>query len=171
MVVASKGESPLKVFFAPVVAFLSMSATALTPIHNTDSVLIGTWAVDIDRLPIPPAARPKSVTIIFREAATAARRTMVVSIVDAAGKETTAETTYPLDGSATSISGSPEADTGAMKAPEPNVLVLALMKGGMGASTRIYAAAPNGKEMVETAVYFSKDGSPIMRTNYFSRTD
>ena len=96
---------------------------------------------------------------------------MVVSIVDAEGKETTAETTYPLDGSATSISGSPEADTGAMKAPEPNVLVLALMKGGIGASTRIYAAAPNGKEMVETAVYFSKDGAPIMRTNYFSRAN
>ena len=161
----------MNVFLVSVLAFLSASAAAMTPIHNTNSLLIGTWTVAIDRLPIPPAARPKRVTITFREASSAERRTMVVSIVDATGKETTAESTYALDGSATPISGSPEADTGAMKAPEPDVLVLALMKGGMGASTRIYAAAPNGKEMVETAVYFSKDGSPIMRTNYFSRVD
>ena len=49
------------------------------------------------------------------------------------------------------------------------MLVLALSKNGNGASTRIYAAEPNGEEMVETAVYYAKDGSPIMRTNYFSR--
>lgn len=159
----------MKTALALLLVFLSITpAAASTPMPRANSLLIGTWSVDVDRLPVPPAARPKRVTITFREAATD-RRTMVVSIVDAGGKETTAEATYTLDGSATPISGSPEADTGAMKAPEPDVLILALTKGGIGASTRIYAAAPNGQDMVETAVYFSKDGSPIMRTNYFSR--
>ena len=94
---------------------------------------------------------------------------MQVSIVDSAGKEITATSTYTLDGKPVSISGSPEADTGAVKMPSPDVLILALAKGGSGTSTRIYTASPNGKEMVETAVYFGKNGSPILRTNYFSR--
>lgn len=144
------------------------SAVADESAAHASSSLIGTWAVDTSRLPVPPEARPKRVTITFGDAG-AERRTMEVSIVDAAGKEIDATSTYTLDGKPVSISGSPEAETGALKAPSPDVLVLALSKGGAGASTRIYAAAPNGKEMVETAVYFAKDGSPIMRTNYFSR--
>ena len=67
------------------------------------------------------------------------------------------------------VTGSPEADIAAMKQPQPDVLVVALGKGGIPASTRIYAAAADGKTMVETAVYFGSDGLPIMRTNYFTR--
>jgi hypothetical protein len=92
---------------------------------------------------------------------------MNVSIVDASGNETKADSTYTLDGAAVPITGSPEADTGAMKMPTPNVLVLALTKGGVGASTRIYAAAPNGKDVVETAVYYAKDGTPIIAHQLF----
>jgi hypothetical protein len=132
------------------------------------SPLIGRWAVDISRLPIPPEARPKSVTIAFDEAS-ADRWTMRVDIVDGTGHQTDASATYTLDGKQIVVSGSPEADAGAAKMPTPDVFVLALSKGGVGASTRIYSAAPDGKNMVESAVYFGQDGKPIMRTNYFSR--
>lgn len=78
--------------------------------------------------------------------------------------------TYVPDGTPAPIEGdTAEADTSAVKLPAQNVMVLALGKAGSPASTRIYAVAPNGAEMTETAVYFGADGKPIMRTNYFTR--
>ena len=132
------------------------------------SPLIGSWAVDVSRLPIPPEARPKSVTISSSDAGEDAL-TMNVKIIDAAGAEISSAGTGTLDGKATSVAGSPEADLSAMKMPAPGVLVLALSKGGVPASTRIYAVADDGRTMVETAVYFGSNGQPVMRTNYFAR--
>ncbi len=132
------------------------------------SLLLGRWAVDVARLPIPPATRPRSVTITFSDASKN-KLTMDVDIIDASGAEIHSTGTAPLDGSAVSVKGSPEADIAAMKQPQPGVLIVALGKGGIPASTRTYAAAPDGKTLVETASYFGNDGRPIMRTNYFKR--
>jgi hypothetical protein len=163
-------EVSMKALLLSVLALTStLDAVSSTASDRATSPLIGSWSVDVTRLPIPPAARPKSVTITFGDAGDD-KRSVVVSIVDAAGKETKAASTYTLDGKPIPLTGTAEADTGALKAPSPDVLILALSKNGNGASTRIYAVQPNGKEMVETAVYYSKDGLPIMRTNYFSRT-
>jgi len=134
---------------------------------SAPSPLLGTWAVDVARLPIPPAARPKSVTIKFSDAGSG-KWTMNVDIVDAGGSKISVDGTYALDGTAAPGHGSTiEADTGAIKLPAPNVLVLGLGKDGMPASTRIYTVAADGKSMIETAVNF--DGVPVMRTNYFTR--
>jgi hypothetical protein len=135
---------------------------------STDSPLLGSWAVDVSRLPILPAARPKAVTITFSDAGHG-KLTMNVDIIDAGGAGIHSTGTAALDGSSVHVAGSPEADIVAMKRPQPDALVVALGKGGMPASTRIYAAAVDGKTMVETAVYFGSDGLPIMRTNYFAR--
>jgi hypothetical protein len=143
----------------------SSTAPARAP---TPSPLLGSWVVDVSRLPTPLEARPKSVTITFSDAA-GGKWTMRVDIVDAGGTESHAVGTATLDGRATSVEGSMEADTAAFKMPEPNVLVLALGKGGVPASTRIYAVDADGKAMIETAVYFGNDGLPVMRTNYFTR--
>jgi hypothetical protein len=132
------------------------------------SPLLGSWAVDVTRLPIPPAARPKSVTISFNDAG-AGKLTMNVEIIEGSGAGIHSTGTAALDGSAVSIKGSPEADIAAMTLPQPDVLIVSLGRGGIPASTRIYAAAADGKTMVETAAYFGYDGRPIMRTNYFKR--
>src|SRR5690242_5658716 len=87
------------------------------------SPLLGRWAVDVSRLPMPPEARPKRVTITFGQAA-AGMWTMSVDIVDAAGARTHSTGSATLDGTPTSVEGSAEADTAAFKLPEPNVLVL-----------------------------------------------
>ncbi len=146
-------------------AALGASADARS---SVDSRLLGTWAVDASRLPMPPEARPKSVTISFGDAG-AGKLAMEVDIVDAAGARIHSTSTAAVDGSSVRVTASPEADLAAMKLPQPGVLVLALGKGGVPASTRIYAAAPDGRTMVESAVYFGSDGLPIMRTNYFRR--
>src|SRR5256885_11244196 len=36
--------------------------------QSSASPLLGSWAVDVSRLPLPPEARPKSVTFRFSEA-------------------------------------------------------------------------------------------------------
>ncbi len=134
---------------------------------SAPSPLLGSWAVDTSRLPMPPEARPKSVTITFGDAG-GGNWTVNVDIVDAGGTKINAHGTYALDGTAAPGKGSTiEADTGAVRMPASNVLILALGKDGMPASTRIYTAAADGKSMVETAVNFN--GVPVMRTNHFSR--
>jgi len=130
------------------------------------SPLVGSWAVDVSRLPMPPAARPKSVTIAFRGAGEGKWVTQV-DIVDADGTKRHTADTAALDGTAIKIKDSTEADTVAMKMPAPNVLVMGLGMGGMPASTRVYTVAADGRTMIETAVNF--DGVPVLRTHYFTR--
>jgi len=143
---------------------LAESSSAKTP---APSPLLGSWAVDVSRLPIPQEARPRSVTITFADAGDAKWKVDVV-IVDAGGTKINAYGTYALDGTAAPGQGSTiEADTGAIKMPAPNVLVLGLGKDGMPASTRIYTVDADGKRMIETAVNFDK--VPVIRTFHFTR--
>jgi hypothetical protein len=134
---------------------------------SAPSPLLGTWTVDVSRLPMPPEARPKSVTVAFSDAG-GEKWKIDVNIVNVDGPAIHAYGTYPLDGTAMPGQGSTiEADTGAIRLPAPNVLVLGLGKGGMPASTRIYTVSADGKSMIETAV--NHNGVPVMRTNYFTR--
>lgn len=152
-------------------AGLGVSAPTAAPAADANtpasSPLLGRWAVDVSRLPMPPAARPKSVTLAFADAG-GGKWSVNVEIVDAEGAKIRTVSTYPLDGTVATVQGSTiEADTGAMKTPTPNVLVLGLGKAGMPASTRVYTIAADGNSMTETAVSF--DGVPVLRTHYFSR--
>ena len=137
--------------------------------QSSASPLLGSWAVDVSRLPMPAEARPKSVTFRFSEAGQNKWMTRV-DILGGDGSERHMSSTYTLDGTAAAIEGdTAEADAGAVKLPAPNVMVLALGKGGIPASTRVYVVAPDGKTMIETAAYVGGDGKPMMRTNYFTR--
>jgi hypothetical protein len=157
----------MKTFLAIALLTAAIASPHVFASRAAHSALIGKWVVDVSRLPIPTELRPKSVTITFTEA-TRGKWTMSVDIANAGGTVTHAGGTAALDGTPTAVEG-PEADTAAFKLPEPNVLVLALGKGGLPASTRVYAVSADGKSMIETAVYFGKDGLPVMRTNYFTR--
>lgn len=162
----------MKALFAVLLAagaIQSAAAVAQSPAAKASapSPLLGTWAVDVSRLPMPPEARPKSVTIAFSDAG-GEKWKIDVNIVNTAGPTINAYGTYPLDGTAVPSQGSTiEADTGAVRMPAPNVLVMGLGKGSMPASTRIYTVSADGKSMIETAV--NHNGVPVMRTNYFTR--
>lgn len=142
----------------------AMPALAQT---GAPSPLLGSWAVDVSKLPIPPEARPKSVTISYTDVGGGKWRTNVDIIGNDYENHTAG--TYTPDGTPYAVEGSPEADIAAVKLPAPNVMVLALGKGGAPASTRVYTVAPDGKTMIETAAYIGDDGKPVMRTNYFTR--
>lgn len=146
-----------------------LATPASTRIAPPASPLLGSWVVDLTRLPMPPQMRPKSVTISYRDVGGGKWRTDV-DVLRRDGSEDHAESIYPLDGTPAPVAGNFEADTTAARLPEANVLVMALAKGGIPASTRIYAVAPDGRTMTETAVYF-RDGQPVMRTNHFTRVE
>lgn len=142
-----------------------LSARAESPPGPT---FVGTWAVDLSRLPMPAEQRPKSVTIRFAEAE-GGRLAMVVEVVDPSGKTMRAEGVTDLNGTPAAVQGGFEADVSATKMPVPGVLVMQLGRGGIPASTRVYTVVPDGKTMIETAAYFGDDGRPVFRTNYFNR--
>lgn len=157
----------MKTFFAALLAIVFLAGAPSYAKTAGPSPLVGRWAVDVSRIPVPPAARPKSVTITFGEAG--GKWSTQVVIANADGTKLHSEGTAPLDGTPTPVTGSIEADITAVKMPTPNVLVMQLGKGSVPASTRIYTVAADGKTMIETVAYFEKDGRPGLRTNYFTR--
>lgn len=132
------------------------------------SPLLGTWSVDLTRLPIPEAMRPRSVTIRFADAGPQ-RLSTTVEVVDPRGTVLRADSSSSLDGSATPVSGNLEADTAAFTQPAPGVLVMQLARGGQPASTRVYTVSADGQSMTETVAYFNDAGQPALRANLFSR--
>jgi hypothetical protein len=158
----------MKMLLACLLAAAALPVAPADARPSTDAGLAGSWAVDVSRMPLPPAARPKSVTITFRDAGDG-KLAMDVVIVDAAGAESRMASTAPLDGTPVALEPNPEADSAAMRMPGPNVLVLGLGRNGMPASTRTYAVDAGGEAMTEIASYVGTDGKPLLRVNHFTR--
>jgi hypothetical protein len=158
----------MKAFIATFLLASAMWASPAPARTSSTSPLLGSWALDLSRMPVPPEARPKSVTITFSDAG-GGKWSTEVHIVDGSGAESRAKSTYALDGTPVPVEGSIEADMTAVKMPVPDVLIMSLAKGGVPASTRIFTVAGDGNTQIETAVYFTTDGKPVMRTNYFTR--
>ena len=136
---------------------------------SSQSPLLGSWAVDVSRLSMPPQARPKSVTITFSDAG-GGKWSTKVDILGGDGSRRHMSSTYLLDGTASPIDGdTAEADVAAVKVPLPNVMVLELGRRGIPASTRVYTVSADRKTMIETAAYIGERGKPVFRTNYFTR--
>lgn len=151
-----------------VTAAMAGSAGAVAPDGVAASPVIGRWALDTTRLPMPPPQRPRSVEFTFAHAGEG-KLGVQVDIVYAPGNEAHSASVATLDGTAVRIEGSPEADTASLKQPAPNVLVMALQKEGVLVSTRIYAVLPDGGHLVETTVYPGNNGPLVMKSSYFTR--
>lgn len=133
------------------------------------SHLVGHWVLEVDKLAMPPEARPKSVDLVFGVTSDG-KWTSHVSILDQAGHELHADATLPLDGTPAPSTGTYWVDMCAATMPEPDVLVMQFAYQGQPTSTRVYTVNTNGKQMTETEAYFKKDGTPAMRIAYFSRS-
>ncbi len=154
---------------APVlIAFAIASQGSIAADGKPVAPLLGAWAIDTSRLPMPAAARPRSVTITFSEEGKDRLRTKV-EVVDPTGARLEAEGVTPLDGSPTPVPANFEADLSATTMPRPEVLIMQLAKNGSPASTRIYAVGADGASMIETVAHFDAAGRPVLRRNYFTR--
>lgn len=135
------------------------------------SPLLGTWELEVARMPIPAEARPKSVTITFAEIGPGKWSTKV-DIIGNDGSERHMGSAYTLNGAAVAIEGDQlEADTAAAVVPAPRTMVMALAKAAerRPGSTRIYSVSDDNRRMTETAVNWDDNGIPVMRTSYFVR--
>lgn len=132
------------------------------------SPLVGRWALDIASLPMPPDARPKSVTLTFAQPDAGTWKTDIEIIAPDGGKMDSAAT-LSLDGTPGKVTGSYWADVGAAKMPAPNVVVVQLAYQGTPSSTRIYSVSDDGATLTETKAFFSKDGQPMLQTTTFKR--
>lgn len=135
---------------------------------SRQSPLVGRWALDVAR--IPAAERPKSVTITF-DLSSDGKWTTVVDMVQPDGTAQHARSTAPADGVAVPISGDMGfIDSGSLRQPAPNTLVMSLGKNGNPVSTRVYTVSKDRKTMTETIVW-AGSSIPKLETTYFKRID
>ncbi len=134
----------MKAYFFLCLPPLSATVAPATAQPAARSPLLGTWAVDVSKLPIPPEQRPKSVTFTYSEASDGKWATQV-DIVAPDGSATHGTTSYLRDGTAWPVQGSPEADTTAVMTPQPGVLVMALSKGACPARSASTRLRPTGR--------------------------
>ncbi len=158
----------MKLLFAVVLAMLLSPCLSASAAPAAPSPLLGNWAVDVARLDRAPQDRPKAVTLRFSELGKG-KWAVKVDIAEQGGGTMHAEGVAALDGRATPVKNNFEADVFALRMPAPNVLVMMLSKDRSVASTRIYTVAADGRSMTETVSAFAPDGTPTMRTNYFTR--
>ena len=143
-------------------------ATAATPVASRASPLVGSWALDVSRL--PAAEQPGRVTITFRKAPDG-KWTTLVEIVAPDGATRHAESTAATDGVPVPVAGTMDfIDTVALRQPAPGTLVMTLGKNGSPVSTRVYTVAKDRKSMTETIVW-AGGGLPKLETTHFTRID
>jgi len=146
----------------------SLVPAAPVPASRPASPLLGQWAIDFEHSQIPPAARPKSVTITYTDAGNG-RWQSDVAIVAPDGGKINATGTYPLDGTLAPGTGYPNVESVAVRVPRPSIMVAAFYKAGKPRSTRTYVVSPDGRTMLENIVWLSESGKPEIATNQFRR--
>ena len=130
------------------------------------SPLAGRWSLDISR--IPAEERPQSVTIEFAVSSDG-KWTTHVEIVDPDGTRRYANSTARPDGVPVPVTGNMAfIDSGSLRQPEANTLVLTLGKGGNPVSTRVYTVSDDHKTMTETIIWPGSE-IPRLETTFFNR--
>ena len=159
----------MKAIFVTLLATIALHAMPAHANPATGSPLAGHWTLDVGTLPMPPEARPKSVSLDFG-AAPDGKWTTRVEIIEQSGNRMHSESTLALDGTPGRATGNYWVDVLAAKMPAPNVLVMQFVYQGIPRSTRVYSVGRDGKVLTETEAYAKEDGTPMLRTAIFNRT-
>lgn len=158
----------MKAIFVALLAATALNVTLAHAASSAESPLVGHWVLDVATLPMPPEARPKSVSLDFADAPDGKWLTRV-EIVENSGNKMHGESTLSLDGTPGQATGNYWVDVVAAKMPAPNVLVMQFVYQGIPRSTRVYSVSPDGKILTETEAYAKEDGTPMLRTAHFNR--
>lgn len=154
--------------FAVLLGLAAMPWASARAADAPRSPLVGHWSLDVATLPMPPEMRPKRATLVFDQRPDGLWASQV-RIVDQNDKELHAESALSLDGTPGRATGTYWVDVCAAKMPAPDVLVMQFSYQGTPTSTRVYSLGPDGNTLTETEAYFTKDGTPAMRTALFTR--
>jgi DNA-binding CsgD family transcriptional regulator len=150
----------------PRAAHSQATAAMSWPAAVRSSPLIGTWALDVAR--VPQEERPRSVTIRF-SVAPDARWTTRVEIINPDGAALQAESTAALYAAPVPVAGNmPFIDSASPRQPAPGTLVMTLGKDGAPVSTRVYTVSRDRRSMTETIIW-AGSAMPKLETNVFHR--
>lgn len=158
----------MNITFIAALTFAMLQVTPVFAASPTESPLVGQWALDVNTLPMPPEARPKSVHLDFRDGPDG-KWTTHVEIIDQNNNKMFTQSTLSLDGTPGRASGTYWVDVLAAKMPAPNVLVMQIVYQGVPRSTRVFSVGADNGVLTETETYFKEDGTPMQRTAFFSR--
>ena len=139
------------------------------PSAAEQSPFLGEWELDLTRMPDTYGPPPKRVIYTFEDMGGGKWRTKVaITAPDDSVRHMAAQ--YRRDGKAVPGEGdTSEADSVAVNAPAPNVLVMSLSKNKVLGSVRAYAISADGKEMTESAANVDNMGAPFVRNFHFKR--
>ncbi len=133
------------------------------------SRFLGSWELDLGRMPATYGTPPKRVLYRFSDVGEGFTR-LEVDITAPDGSVRHMAVRFRPDGKMVPGQGdTSEADSAALEAPASNVLVMSLAKNKTLGSVRVYAISADGREMTESAANVDGDGAPFVRNFHFKR--
>lgn len=162
------GTAPMKTMLAALLTSTVLLAAGARAEPAAASPLVGRWTLDVATLPMPPEARPKSVTLAFTQPDEGTWDTRI-EILDPDRNRMDSGATLSLDGTPGKVTGSYWADVATARMPAPNVVVIQLAYQGTPSSTRVYSVTADGGTLTETKAFFDRDGTPKLQTTTFTR--
>ena len=157
----------LKQILVSLVAVAGLSLAAVNADAAPSSKFIGTWNLDLSKMPASPPP-PKSITLVTADAGGGKWKTSVTT-VDAAGKTSSNEVTYAVDGKDNPVTGDPTIDADAFSSPDPNTLVIVQKKGGKLVDTLTTVLSADGNTQTATTVGTGADGKPTSTNGVWKR--
>lgn len=160
---------PVALIGSSVAALAAPPPTAAAAPAALRSAFLGTWELDLTRMPDTYGPPPRRVLFAFQAIGDGKWRT-TVDITDRDGSVRHMAMAYRPDGStAPSEVANDEADSVAILLPVPDVLVMNLGRAKTLGSVRVYTMLPGGDEMIESAAALNGAGQPFVRTFHFKR--
>jgi len=148
-------------------ALLALLIVSAPSFAEQRHLLIGTWTLDLSKWTLPDP--PQRVTIVLAEAGGGHYR-MSVAIVDHDGSKRHGTTTFKPDGTPSPAVGNADYDVVSMSMPSRRVWVMGGEFQGHPANTRVFSLADDGRQMIETVVWHSPDGTPHTRVDFWRRS-
>jgi hypothetical protein len=155
-----------------VLALIAMAACvgATTPAPAAQpaagSLLLGTWHVDVTKLPEPQP--PRDVTLELTQVARGEIR-MTIDVTNTDGSVAHSESTFKTDGSASPVQGSLDVDTVSVTLPNRRTLIMGTGMNGHPSNTRVFVLSENSRQMTENIVSHDTNGVPHARANIWTR--
>jgi hypothetical protein len=145
-------------------AAITFSALALGA--DTDPAM-GTWQLNLSKSTYTPGTAPKSQTRVYSKSGQSI--TLVIKTVAADGTQSTANTTYQLDGKDYPISGVADYDTLSAKQIDPNSAAFVLKKSGKRVGTTDRKVSADGKTLTARTKLTTADGQKSASTAVFDK--
>jgi hypothetical protein len=143
-------------------------AASLSPLAGAQSDAgLGTWKLNVAKSKFNPGPAPKDATITFEQSGKGVKS--MQQMTNAKGEKISGSYTAEYNGKDYPITGSPSADTVALKFAGGNTVQRVDKKGGKVVSTFMRSVAADGKTMTVTQKGTTPDGKPVDHTMIFEK--